>query len=72
MHFQSLGTAVILVGAAVAQRPTDVSICDYYTTALYKNNTAPNQLKLLTQLVNTALTGNRSRFSLKNCSNSSR
>jgi hypothetical protein len=46
------------VGSAVAQRPADTSICDYYTTALLKNNTAANQMTLLTLVVNTAVIGN--------------
>lgn len=53
----------VLVAAAaatvvVAQRPTDISICDYYTTALLTNNTAANQDTLLTLVVNTAVIGN--------------
>ncbi|KAI9148053.1 hypothetical protein HJFPF1_11874 [Paramyrothecium foliicola] len=43
---------------AVAQRPTDTSICDYYTTALLKENTAENQATLLTLIVNTVVIGN--------------
>ncbi|MCJ1353090.1 MAG: hypothetical protein MMC33_003075 [Icmadophila ericetorum] len=45
-------------GSALAQRPSNVSICDYYTTALLKNNTAKNQYTLLTLVVNTAVIGN--------------
>ncbi|KAF4553330.1 Hypothetical protein D9617_7g030570 [Elsinoe fawcettii] len=50
----------ILALAAVgsAQRPTNTSICDYYTTALFKENTAANQLALVTAVVNRAGTGN--------------
>lgn len=44
--------------AAPAGRPTDTPICDYYTTALLKNNTAENQATLLTLLVNTVVIGN--------------
>jgi hypothetical protein len=47
-----------LATTAVAQRPSNVSICDYYTTALLKENNATNQLTLLTLLVNTAVIGN--------------
>ena len=43
---------------AEAQRPKDTSICDYYTTALLKENTAKNQLTLLTLVVNTVVIGN--------------
>ena len=39
------------VGTAIAQRPSNTSICDYYTTALLKNNTAANQYSLLTLVV---------------------
>jgi hypothetical protein len=46
------------VGTAIAQLPTNTSICDYYTTALLKNNTAANQKTLLTLVVNTAVIGN--------------
>ena len=35
-----------------------MSICDYYTTALLKENTAANQYALLTLVVNTAAIGN--------------
>jgi len=44
--------------AVLAQRPADMSICDYYTTALLMDNTAANQYMLLTLVVNTALIGN--------------
>ncbi|ESZ90916.1 hypothetical protein SBOR_8688 [Sclerotinia borealis F-4128] len=58
MHFDSLlAAALVLVGAVGAQRPKDTSICDYYTTALLKDNTATKQLILLTHLVNYALIG---------------
>jgi hypothetical protein len=46
------------VSSAVAQRPMNMSICDYYTTALLKDNTAANQKMLLTLVVNTAVVGN--------------
>ncbi|KAL7791529.1 hypothetical protein V8C37DRAFT_382001 [Trichoderma ceciliae] len=49
---------VLTASAANAQRPTNVSICDYYTKALLKENTADNQLTLLTLLVNTVVIGN--------------
>ena len=51
-------TTLALVGAVAAQRPANMSICDYYTTALLKDNTAKNQYTLLTLLVNTAVIGN--------------
>jgi hypothetical protein len=46
------------VAAVSAQRPEDQSICDYYTTALLKENNAKNQETLLTLVVNTAVIGN--------------
>lgn len=46
------------VSTVMAQRPNDTSICDYYTTALLKNNTAENQYTVLTLVVNTAVIGN--------------
>ncbi len=57
MLFKALAVAAAVTGA-VAQRPANVSICDYYTTALLKNNTAANQKTLLTLVVNTAVIGN--------------
>ena len=43
---------------AATGRPSDVSICDYYTTALLKEDTPANQYTLLTLLVNTVVIGN--------------
>jgi hypothetical protein len=51
-------TILALAGVVLAQRPTNVSICDYYTGALLKENNATNQMTLLTLLVNTAVIGN--------------
>ena len=47
-----------LLGIAVAQRPDNTSICDYYTTALLQENNATNQKTLLTLVVNTVVIGN--------------
>ena len=57
MLFRQLAFLGTLVCVA-AQRPSNVSICDYYTTALLKENTAANQYSLLTLIVNTAEIGN--------------
>jgi len=57
MYFKALAVAAA-IGGVIAQRPSNVSICDYYTTALLKNNTALNQKTLLTLVVNTAVIGN--------------
>ncbi|KAL0260555.1 mitochondrial splicing system protein [Diplodia seriata] len=58
MLLKTLVAAFTLAGTAFAQRPADVSICDYYTSALFKNNTAENQLTHMTLLVNTVVIGN--------------
>jgi hypothetical protein len=52
-----LGSAA---GVLATGRPSDVSICDYYTGAVLKQNTAANQYTLLTVLVNTVVIGNYS------------
>ncbi|CAG8976396.1 hypothetical protein HYALB_00012543 [Hymenoscyphus albidus] len=57
MFFKPLAVA-FAIGSVSAQRPSNTSICDFYTTALLKNNTAANQRTLLTLLVNTAVIGN--------------
>lgn len=57
MQYKAL-TLLVAIGSALAQRPADTSICDYYTTALLKQNNATNQLTLLTLVVNTAVIGN--------------
>jgi len=55
-----LAGVAVGAGVASAQNMTaaPLSICDKYTTALLKNNTAANQYTLLTLLVNTAGLGN--------------
>lgn len=50
--------ALVFVGSALAQRPKNTTICDFYTTALLKENNATNQYTLLNLLVNTAIIGN--------------
>ena len=44
--------------AAAATRPSDVSVCDYYSTALFNVSNATTQLTLITAVVNTAVIGN--------------
>ncbi|KAL9104416.1 MAG: hypothetical protein Q9163_000621 [Psora crenata] len=41
-----------------ALRPENISICDYYTSALFSDNGPATQYKLLIYLVNTAVIGN--------------
>lgn len=54
MFFKSLP----IVAAATLAAAQDMSICDKYTTALFKTNNATNQYTLLKYVVNTALIGN--------------
>lgn len=55
MKFAATLTA-LAASASIVSAAT--SLCDKYTTALLKNNTAENQLTVLTLVVNTALIGN--------------
>lgn len=57
MHLSTIAL-VSVISSVFAQRPSDVSICDYYTTALLKENTPANQYTLLTLVVNTVVIGN--------------
>ncbi|KAK0388978.1 hypothetical protein NLU13_2555 [Sarocladium strictum] len=60
MRYSNL--AILAAATAVsAQRPEDESICDYYTKALLKENTAKNQATLLTLVVNTASTNRNNK-----------
>ncbi|KAF2165575.1 hypothetical protein M409DRAFT_55478 [Zasmidium cellare ATCC 36951] len=58
MRSALVSTLAAAASLASAQRPTNTSICDYYTTALLKENNATTQQTLLTLLVNTAVIGN--------------
>lgn len=53
MQLKTIVVASAFAGIVSAQRPSNTSICDYYTTVLFKNNKAENQLAHLTFLVNT-------------------
>ena len=58
MQFTKSAALAAIAATASAARPANMSICDYYTTALLTNNTAANQYTLLTLVVNTAVIGN--------------
>ncbi len=58
MRFTKAALAFAAFGSAAAQRPSSTPICDYYTTALFNENSGANQLALLTALVNTVVIGN--------------
>jgi hypothetical protein len=63
MHFRPLPFLAIF-GAALAQRPADTSICDYYAKALLGENNATTQVALLILVVNTAVIGNYSEVNV--------
>ncbi|KAI1194390.1 hypothetical protein F5X97DRAFT_336050 [Nemania serpens] len=58
MQLSQAVTLAVMANMVHAQRPENTSICDYYTTALLKDNTASNQATLLTLVVNTVVIGN--------------
>jgi len=58
VSYKKFVIALGLAAQVMGQRPMNTSICDYYTTALLMNNTAENQITLLTLIVNTAVIGN--------------
>ncbi|RWA10897.1 hypothetical protein EKO27_g4213 [Xylaria grammica] len=58
MRFSKTAVLAVVANTVLAQRPSNISICDYYTTALLKDNTADNQATLLTLVVNTVVIGN--------------
>ncbi|KAH9985374.1 hypothetical protein F4779DRAFT_318394 [Xylariaceae sp. FL0662B] len=58
MHLYQTAAVMAAATAVSAQRPADTPICDYYTEALLKDNTADNQATILTLIVNTVVIGN--------------
>lgn len=46
------------VQAIAAHRPEHISMCDYYTTSIFTNNTAVTQEKFIARLFNEAVRGN--------------
>jgi len=49
-----------VIASVAAQRPSDISICDYYTNALLGSTSPADEYAVLTILVNTAVIGNYS------------
>ena len=47
-----------LLTSSLALRPSNISICDFYTPSILGQNTASNQLLLVTIWVNTFVLGN--------------
>lgn len=66
MRFHTIAILGSAIGAMATGRPSDVSICDYYTGAVLKQNTAANQYTLLTVIVNTVVIGNYSACAVGN------
>ncbi|KAK3643695.1 hypothetical protein LTR56_009998 [Elasticomyces elasticus] len=58
IEITALALLALAVGQASAQRPDNTSVCDYYVTALLKDNNATNQEALVRLVVNTAVIGN--------------
>lgn len=58
MLYNKLALGLAAATTVRAQRPSDEPICDYYTKALLKENTAENQASLLALIVNTVVIGN--------------
>lgn len=51
-------TILAAAGATMASAASNMSVCDTYTTALFKDNTGANQYKLISTVVNQAVLGN--------------
>ena len=65
MHHKTLLALWACLSATCAQRPENISICDFYTPALFGENSAANQYKLLTYLVNTVVIGSYNNSNAK-------
>jgi hypothetical protein len=48
---------IIFVAACLAQRPQNVSLCDYYAESLYGTNSNVTQLRLMQNIVVLAFAG---------------
>lgn len=57
MIFKALAT-MMAIGAATAQRPANVSMCDFYAQKIFGNNNATTQQGVMTLIANTAIIGN--------------
>ena len=51
---------LLLAGSALAQRPSDSSICDYYAKVKYGTNSTDNQFALIQNIVALAFGGGAS------------
>ena len=50
-------TLTIVFGASLAQRPNNVSLCDYYAESLFGTNTNVTQLQLMQNIIVLAFAG---------------
>jgi hypothetical protein len=66
MHPKHIFAISLAASVTATGRPSDVSICDYYTGAVLKDNTPANQYTLLTVIVNTVVIGNYSACAVGN------
>ena len=59
-------TIYLFLGLGLAQRPSNVSICDYYATSKYGTNSSDTQLQLIQSIVALAFGGsfNLSQYSV--------
>lgn len=57
MMKSSITLAAAFAAATAAQRTAGQSVCDYYTQAIFGNNTAASQYQHITMLVNTLVIG---------------
>jgi hypothetical protein len=58
-----LPALTIFFGACLAQRPNNVSLCDYYAESLYGTNSNVTQLRLMQSIITLAFAG---PFTLQN------
>ncbi|KAF2154482.1 hypothetical protein K461DRAFT_320591 [Myriangium duriaei CBS 260.36] len=58
MLFSSISLLAVASVVAAAGRPANTTICDFYTTALFKDNNSTNQRGLVAAVVNRAAAGN--------------
>lgn len=51
-------SVLLLISFVLAQRPSNTTICDYYSSSILGASTAANQKLLMTLLINTVVLGN--------------
>ena len=61
MHALIVIAALTAAPLAIASRPANTTICEFYTNALFGGTSAADEQKLVAALVNTAMIGNFSK-----------